>query len=50
MAYGPDTYGTLYALPLSNVTADGTVAPVTTYQPGQSGLPPAGARFGYAAR
>lgn len=50
MPYGPSTYGTLYALPLSNVTADGAVAPVTTYKPGQSGLPSAGARFGYAAR
>ncbi|MFI2432478.1 trypsin-like serine protease [Streptomyces sp. NPDC018693] len=50
MAYGPSSYGTLYALPLSNVTAGGTVAPVTTYQPGTGGLPAAGARFGYAAR
>ncbi|WP_433919195.1 S1 family peptidase [Streptomyces canus] len=47
---GPSTYGTLYALPLSNVTAGGTVAPVTTYQPGAGGLPAAGDRFGYAAR
>ncbi|MGK3937262.1 trypsin-like serine protease [Streptomyces caeruleatus] len=47
---GPSTYGTLYALPLSNVTAGGTVAPVTTYQPGTGGLPAAGDRFGYAAR
>ncbi|MFJ4206227.1 S1 family peptidase [Streptomyces sviceus] len=47
---GPSTYGTLYALPLSNVTAGGTVAPVTTYQPGTGGLPAVGDRFGYAAR
>jgi hypothetical protein len=47
---GPSTYGTLYALPLSNVTAGGAVAPVTTYQPGTGGLPAAGDRFGYAAR
>ncbi|MFF4360703.1 trypsin-like serine protease [Streptomyces sp. NPDC001604] len=47
---GPSTYGTLYALPLSNVTAGGTVAPVTTYQPGAGGLPAAGDRFGFAAR
>ncbi|MFI6933968.1 S1 family peptidase [Streptomyces sp. NPDC050287] len=47
---GPSTYGTLYALPLSNVTAGGTVAAVTTYQPGAGGLPAAGDRFGYAAR
>ncbi|MPY52411.1 trypsin-like serine protease [Streptomyces acidicola] len=50
MPYGPSAYGTLYALPMSNVTAGGTVAAVTTYQPGQGGLPSAGARFGYAAR
>ncbi|MFE9098270.1 trypsin-like serine protease [Streptomyces sp. NPDC007264] len=50
MPLGPSTYGTLYALPLSNVTAGGTVAPVTTYQPGAGGLPAAGDRFGYAAR
>ncbi|MFK4099283.1 trypsin-like serine protease [Streptomyces sp. NPDC019531] len=47
---GPSTYGTLYALPLSNVTAGGAVAAVTTYQPGAGGLPAAGDRFGYAAR
>ncbi|MFK4103975.1 trypsin-like serine protease [Streptomyces sp. NPDC019531] len=50
LPYGPSTYGTLYALPLSNVTAGGTVAPVTTYQPGTGGLPAAGTDFGYAAR
>ncbi|MEV3857147.1 trypsin-like serine protease [Streptomyces sp. NPDC050095] len=50
MPYGPSAYGTLYALPLSNVTAGGTVAPVTTYQPGTGGLPAAGADFGVAAR
>ncbi|MET9387050.1 trypsin-like serine protease [Streptomyces sp. NPDC002928] len=50
MPYGPSAYGTLYALPLSNVTAGGTVAAVTTYQPGAGGLPAAGLRFGYAAR
>ncbi|MFI9760790.1 trypsin-like serine protease [Streptomyces sp. NPDC051963] len=47
---GPSSYGTLYALPLSNVTAGGTVAAVTTYQPGTGGLPAAGDRFGHAAR
>lgn len=50
MPYGPTTHGALYALPMSNVTAGGTVAAVTTYQPGSGGLPAAGARFGYAAR
>ncbi|MXM68178.1 trypsin-like serine protease [Streptomyces sp. HUCO-GS316] len=50
MPYGPSTYGTLRALPLSNVTAGGTNAAITTYQPGTGGLPAAGSRFGYAAR
>ncbi|MEV6161251.1 S1 family peptidase [Streptomyces sp. NPDC052052] len=50
MPLGPSTYGILYALPLSNVTAGGTVAPVTTYQPGVGGLPAAGDRFGHSAR
>ncbi|MDQ0760684.1 trypsin-like serine protease [Streptomyces canus] len=50
LPYGPSTYGTLYALPLSNVTAGGTVAAVTTYQPGAGGLPAADVSFGYAAR
>ncbi|MFF0093080.1 trypsin-like serine protease [Streptomyces canus] len=50
LPYGPSTYGTLYALPLSNVTAGGTVAAVTTYQPGAGGLPAAGVSFGSAAR
>ncbi|WP_328718167.1 S1 family peptidase [Streptomyces sp. NBC_00247] len=50
MPFGPSAHGTLYALPLSNVTAGGTIAPVTTYQPGTGGLPAAGVRFGYAAR
>lgn len=50
MPYGPSSYGALHALPLSNVTAGGTNAAITTYQPGQGGLPAAGARFGYAAR
>ncbi|MFD3931547.1 trypsin-like serine protease [Streptomyces sp. NPDC058614] len=50
LPYGPSVYGTLYALPLSNVTAGGTVAAVTTYQPGAGGLPAADVSFGYAAR
>ncbi|MFD6530599.1 S1 family peptidase [Streptomyces sp. NPDC060184] len=48
--YGPSAYGALHALPLSNVTSGGSVAAVTTYQPGSGGLPAAGVRFGYAAR
>ncbi|HEY8982301.1 MAG TPA: trypsin-like serine protease [Streptomyces sp.] len=50
LPYGPSTYGTLYSLPLSNVTAGGAVAPATVYQPGAGGLPAGGDRFGYAAR
>lgn len=50
MPYGPSAYGALDALPLPNVTAGATNAAITTYQPGQGGLPAAGARFGYAAR
>lgn len=50
MPYGPSGYGTLYAMPLSNVTAGGVVAPVTVYQPGAGGLPAAGDLFGWAAR
>lgn len=50
MPYGPSAYGTLYALPMSNVTAGGTATTVKTYQPGQGGLPANGARFGYVAR
>jgi len=50
MPYGPSAYGTLYSLPLSNVTAGGAVAPVTVYQPGVGGLPAGGDRFGHAAR
>lgn len=50
LPYGPSSYGTLYALPLSNVTAGGAVAAVTTYQPGAGGLPAAGVSFGSAAR
>ncbi|MFE9649890.1 trypsin-like serine protease [Streptomyces sp. NPDC006365] len=49
MPYGPST-GAVHALPMSNVTAGGTVAPVTTYRPGQGGLPSVGNRFGYRAR
>ncbi|MER6225273.1 trypsin-like serine protease [Streptomyces sp900105755] len=50
MPYGPAAYGALHALPMSNATAGGTNTAVTTYQPGQGGLPAAGGRFGYAAR
>ncbi|MFJ6908250.1 trypsin-like serine protease [Streptomyces griseoluteus] len=50
MPYGPSSYGALHALPLSNVTAGGTSAAVTTYQPGTGGLPAAGSRFGASAR
>ncbi|MFI9646164.1 S1 family peptidase [Streptomyces sp. NPDC052040] len=50
MPYGPSGYGTAYGLPMSNVTAGGTNAAVTTYQPGKGGLPAAGGRFGYVVR
>ncbi|WTL50823.1 trypsin-like serine protease [Streptomyces sp. NBC_01497] len=50
MPYGPASYGAVYALPLSNVTAGGAVAPVTAYEPGKGGLPAAGVRFGYVVR
>ncbi|GEC06027.1 esterase [Streptomyces spinoverrucosus] len=50
MPYGPGSYGTVYALPLSNVTAGGSNAAITTYQPGQGGLPASGGRFGYVVR
>ncbi|QNP71888.1 S1 family peptidase [Streptomyces roseirectus] len=50
LPFGPSTHGTLYSLPLSNVTAGGTVAPATVYQPGAGGLPATGDRFGHAAR
>ncbi|WKE72024.1 trypsin-like serine protease [Streptomyces sp. WP-1] len=50
MPYGPSKYGALHALPLANVTAGGSNAAITSYQPGQGGLPNTGGRFGYASR
>ncbi|MEU7564268.1 S8 family serine peptidase [Streptomyces eurythermus] len=50
MPFGPVATGALYALPMSNVTQGGTVAPVTTYKPGSGGLPANGVAFGYSAR
>ena len=50
MPYGPTAYGALHALPMANVTAGGTNAAITTYQPGQGGIPASGGRFGYHAR
>ncbi|MEU2955435.1 trypsin-like serine protease [Streptomyces xanthochromogenes] len=50
MPNGPGSYGTVYSLPLSNVTAGGSNATITTFQPGQGGLPAAGGRFGYVVR
>ncbi|MFC7221452.1 trypsin-like serine protease [Streptomyces polyrhachis] len=49
MPYGPST-GALYALPHSNVTAGGTINPITTYKPGTGGLPTNAGYFGYVAR
>ncbi|MFB7177345.1 S8 family serine peptidase [Streptomyces sp. NPDC056257] len=50
MPFGPNAAGALYALPMSNVTQGGKVAPVTTYKPGSGGLPANGVAFGYSAR
>lgn len=50
MPYGPSSYGALHALPMSNVTAGEAVTAITTYQPGQGGLPAAGVDFGHTAR
>ncbi|MCF3963569.1 S1 family peptidase [Streptomyces fuscigenes] len=50
MPYGPSTYGAVYSLPMSNVTAGGATAAVTAYEPGKGGLPAAGERFGYVVR
>ncbi|MFI7352452.1 hypothetical protein ACIBTP_00715 [Streptomyces avidinii] len=50
MPIGPNAAGALNALPMSNVTQGGKVAPVTTYKPGSGGLPANGAAFGYSAR
>ncbi|MFD7319763.1 S8 family serine peptidase [Streptomyces sp. NPDC059875] len=43
-------YGAAYALPWSNATGGrtGTTGTVSTYQPGQNGLPATGAGFGWA--
>ncbi|WP_420802586.1 S1 family peptidase [Streptomyces cavernae] len=48
MPNGPATYGAVHALPWANPI--GTTGNVTTYQPGQSGLPAAGKAFGTAIR
>ncbi|MGY3334279.1 subtilisin family serine protease [Streptomyces filamentosus] len=50
MPYGPLATGAVHALPMSNVTQGGTVAPVTTYRPGAGGLPANGVAFGYSMR
>ncbi|MFE6222548.1 S8 family serine peptidase [Streptomyces sp. NPDC057854] len=50
MPSGPLATGALYALPMSNVTQGGTVAPTTAYKPGSGGLPANGVAFGYSAR
>ncbi|MEV7347245.1 trypsin-like serine protease [Streptomyces sp. NPDC093544] len=46
---GPATYGAVHALPWATA-ASGTTGAVTTYQPGQNGLPAAGSAFGTAIR
>ncbi|MGW0823588.1 trypsin-like serine protease [Streptomyces sp. NPDC002845] len=50
MPYGPTSTGALHVLPFSNIVPGGADNPVTTYQPGQGGLPASGVEFGYAAR
>ncbi|MGI5196196.1 S1 family peptidase [Streptomyces sp. CA-288835] len=50
MPYGPSAHGALHALPMANVTAGATSTAITTYQPGQGGLPASGTRFGFIAR
>jgi hypothetical protein len=47
MPHGPSAYGAVHTLPWSNLTG-GTVQPVTTYEPGQGGLPAGGGAFGTA--
>lgn len=49
MPHGPSPYGAVHALPWSNATG-GTAGPVTTYEPGQDGLPAEGVGFGRAVR
>ncbi|MDX2548367.1 S1 family peptidase [Streptomyces sp. WI04-05B] len=48
MPNGPATYGAVYALPWA--AGVGTTGAVTTYQPGQNGLPAAGLSFGVVMR
>lgn len=45
MPNGPSAYGAVHTMPWSNLTG-GTAGPVTTYAPGQNGLPAAGQAFG----
>ncbi|MFJ4967166.1 trypsin-like serine protease [Streptomyces sp. NPDC088729] len=45
---GPTAYGRAHALPWANTT--GGTEPVTTYEPGQNGLPATGQRFGASIR
>ncbi|MFS8197200.1 hypothetical protein ACLVWQ_00795 [Streptomyces sp. CWNU-52B] len=49
MPYGPSPYGAVHTMPWANITAAATET-VTTYQPGQGGLPAAGTQFGSAVR
>ena len=48
MPNGPTTHGAVHALPWAATT--GTTGTVTTYQPGQSGIPAAGKAFGTSMR
>ncbi|WP_097866154.1 trypsin-like serine protease [Streptomyces sp. rh34] len=50
LPYGPVSTGSLYALPLGHIIPGGTHGTVTTYQPGQDGIPSGGEEFGHSAR
>ncbi|WP_308013409.1 trypsin-like serine protease [Streptomyces beigongshangae] len=49
MPYGPAPYGAVHTVPWANIVSAAS-EPVTTYQPGQGGLPAAGTQFGSVVR
>ncbi|MDQ1038610.1 hypothetical protein QFZ75_005026 [Streptomyces sp. V3I8] len=49
MPYGPAPYGAVHTVPWANIISAAS-EPVTTYQPGQGGLPAAGTQFGSVVR
>ncbi|MDN3292578.1 S1 family peptidase [Streptomyces ficellus] len=50
MPYGPAATGAVHTVPWANVFSGTATEPVTTYRPGQGGLPAAGEVFGSAIR